>query len=834
MPKSFLISRKRKIALLEMMGEASAPQTKTARVLNPPAPTSDQRAKVGITSQDFISSIRREMDNSVVDNSWINRFTSNQPTKTGNCDVNLGVTSSAFSSNSDLDLCSRDAVSADRNKSVKRELNFSREARSRETHVSYRPDDNNNNSESKDENRNTSALKSSSCCLPVPDIFRPYQLSGSSPSSGTAVCPRADPQENLQTDAAFWKPKYDSRYLQAACTRSPDKSGLPVERSVDLKTKNDVIDLSVKKPGKMDDISREFGGVDLGRSQLGAAGGCVLTGVTSCGQRGTDGRSSQEVHAPREPRETRLSSPARAANGCQAIDLSQDVSHTPYDVTIPSASEFPNVYWPHPSKQDLNPVPSVTRPSQSPKTRPTFTHLPDDAAISSLPVKQTEFLPHNQTQVQSPSCARAIWHARDIFPEIARHREVTYADTPHNETAGTPFPRKTYKTRKTRRKKSFTISSIMEDSSDSEGEDNVVTPQTSPLEILPRGDQSTLEDRLGARSYETGTVHTKSRPLEPASRSREIRTQLTNHEYTREIELTNQDHTKNTTVTNQGHTKNTTLDNQDHTRLEPILFPPRLTNSGNHFPTLTTVTLPHNSNTNRHRDPAESFTHKNNLKEPGINIPPQNNQTEPLPPLVRIRPFINDPVLSHMTHPLIRPGCQLNIPQELTSNSPALGIPTFRPIPTFNTNGVCHPTPVRFYTKGVFPFYPTENYEDPHGAPCHSMTSPGSDVGSVMSGSCSPTSSNVPSPLSPARSASPCKHNFRSPPLPRYPIDPAYPDMRTAGYSQDEGPTGKHDTDDRKSFKTFLENANVKLEFINSGNGIKNPLLSLEFSNNKF
>ncbi|GFO18276.1 protein ovo [Plakobranchus ocellatus] len=36
-----------------------------------------------------------------------------------------------------------------------------------------------------------------------------------------------------------------------------------------------------------------------------------------------------------------------------------------------------------------------------------------------------------------------------------------------------------------------------------------------------------------------------------------------------------------------------------------------------------------------------------------------------------------------------------------------------------------------------------------------------------------------------------------------------------------------------KSFKAFLENANVKLEFINGGNGIKNPLLSTEFAENK-
>ncbi|RUS90278.1 hypothetical protein EGW08_001967, partial [Elysia chlorotica] len=39
--------------------------------------------------------------------------------------------------------------------------------------------------------------------------------------------------------------------------------------------------------------------------------------------------------------------------------------------------------------------------------------------------------------------------------------------------------------------------------------------------------------------------------------------------------------------------------------------------------------------------------------------------------------------------------------------------------------------------------------------------------------------------------------------------------------------------DGSKSFKAFLENANVKLEFINGGNGIKNPLLSTEFAENK-
>ncbi|GFS19872.1 protein ovo, partial [Elysia marginata] len=39
--------------------------------------------------------------------------------------------------------------------------------------------------------------------------------------------------------------------------------------------------------------------------------------------------------------------------------------------------------------------------------------------------------------------------------------------------------------------------------------------------------------------------------------------------------------------------------------------------------------------------------------------------------------------------------------------------------------------------------------------------------------------------------------------------------------------------DGNKSFKAFLENANVKLEFINGGNGIKNPLLSTEFAENK-
>ncbi|XP_005106920.3 sialidase [Aplysia californica] len=133
-------------------------------------------------------------------------------------------------------------------------------------------------------------------------------------------------------------------------------------------------------------------------------------------------------------------------------------------------------------------------------------------------------------------------------------------------------------------------------------------------------------------------------------------------------------------------------------------------------------------------------------------------------------------------------------------------------------------------------------------------TSPRSDTtnGSLPSSSSSSASSGLLSPTSPAPSSahsdilSPVKAGHADvTALSSHVISqpghaPGHPDQcpslsRTSldGLRWNVGRPGKDESQEGKSFKTFLENANVRIEFINSGNGIKNPLLSTEFTDNK-
>ncbi|KAH9488454.1 hypothetical protein Btru_062786 [Bulinus truncatus] len=114
----------------------------------------------------------------------------------------------------------------------------------------------------------------------------------------------------------------------------------------------------------------------------------------------------------------------------------------------------------------------------------------------------------------------------------------------------------------------------------------------------------------------------------------------------------------------------------------------------------------------------------------------------------------------------------------------------------------------------------------------------GGGLGVQSIDSCSPVSGLMMSPSSPVGShiVHSCSADQQRETL-RYSVrcdqEKIYPKLKPV-LSQNAAKNKKLTFDGRKNFKAFLETANFKLEFINGGNGIKNPLLSLEFADNKF
>ncbi|BFZ14744.1 hypothetical protein BsWGS_17783 [Bradybaena similaris] len=206
-----------------------------------------------------------------------------------------------------------------------------------------------------------------------------------------------------------------------------------------------------------------------------------------------------------------------------------------------------------------------------------------------------------------------------------------------------------------------------------------------------------------------------------------------------------------------------------------------------------------------------------------------------------------------------RNGSRKDIPSCSILNTASASIPSWPLV----INGVYNPIPMRFSPGAAFfnirssvanmqsSFLPPSDVEPNHTNPflvknrCSKTslveladkkrTFSDSDVVNLVTPRSPQTPSSVmSSPLSLSRgsSTSSDKSCFHDTFLPLLQQKAKHSGKGEPQFDQNES-NEKLDLNERRSFKSILEQRNVKLDFINGGNGIKNPLLSTDFADNK-